>query len=112
MGISLVSREGTRNKLVSLKSPLSVSCAIQAHFSHLYNNLSVADKVGHLLGVKSEDLKKSLLKPRIKVGNEWVYQGRSAEQVTKYEYIKRHIDYDTNTYTELCIICVYRLRHP
>ena len=37
--------------------------------------------MGHLLGVKSEDLKKSLLKPRIKVGNEWVYQGRSADQV-------------------------------
>ncbi|KAI6658420.1 hypothetical protein LOD99_15222 [Oopsacas minuta] len=44
-------------------------------------SFELLDRVGHLLGIKSEDLKKSLLKPRIKVGNEWVYQGRSSEQV-------------------------------
>eukprot|EP00800_Vazella_pourtalesii_P011055 TRINITY_DN266_c0_g1_i10.p1 TRINITY_DN266_c0_g1~~TRINITY_DN266_c0_g1_i10.p1 ORF type:complete len:1836 (+),score=613.33 TRINITY_DN266_c0_g1_i10:92-5599(+) len=51
----------------------------QASFTQ--ESFELADRVGHLLGIKSEDLKKSLLKPRIKVGNEWVYQGRSAEQV-------------------------------
>ncbi|KAI6658599.1 Myosin heavy chain, striated muscle-like [Oopsacas minuta] len=51
----------------------------QASFTQ--ESFELADRVGHLLGIKSEDLKKSLLKPRIKVGNEWVYQGRSSEQV-------------------------------
>ena len=34
-----------------------------------------------LLGINSADLIKSLLKPKIKVGNEYVTQGRTKEQV-------------------------------
>ncbi|XP_030030426.1 myosin heavy chain, muscle isoform X47 [Manduca sexta] len=40
------------------------------------------DKVAKLLGVDCADLYKNLLKPRIKVGNEFVTQGRNKDQVT------------------------------
>lgn len=40
-----------------------------------------AEKVAHLLGINSVDLVKSLTKPRIKVGNEYVQQGRNLQQV-------------------------------
>ncbi|CAH2096536.1 unnamed protein product [Euphydryas editha] len=40
------------------------------------------DKVAKLLGVDCQDLYKNLLKPRIKVGNEFVTQGRNKDQVT------------------------------
>lgn len=40
-----------------------------------------AEKVAHLLGINVADLVKSLTKPRIKVGNEYVQQGRNLQQV-------------------------------
>ena len=39
-----------------------------------------AEKVAHLLGLNPADLVKALLKPRIKVGNEYVQQGRTESQ--------------------------------
>ena len=39
------------------------------------------EKVSHLLGVESADLIKGLLKPRIKVGNEYVNKGQNQTQV-------------------------------
>lgn len=39
-------------------------------------------KVGKLLGIDGEDLYKNLVKPRIKVGNEFVTQGRNVSQVS------------------------------
>lgn len=39
------------------------------------------DRVAKLLGVDCQDLYKNLLKPRIKVGNEFVTQGRNKDQV-------------------------------
>ncbi|XP_026327783.1 myosin heavy chain, muscle isoform X16 [Hyposmocoma kahamanoa] len=39
------------------------------------------EKVAKLLGVDCQDLYKNLLKPRIKVGNEFVTQGRNKDQV-------------------------------
>ncbi|XP_076373054.1 myosin heavy chain, muscle-like isoform X2 [Tachypleus tridentatus] len=38
------------------------------------------ERVGHLLGVNSADLYKNFLKPKIKVGNELVTQGRNKDQ--------------------------------
>jgi len=40
------------------------------------------EKVAKLFGVDCQDLYKNLLKPRIKVGNEFVTQGRNKDQVT------------------------------
>ena len=40
-----------------------------------------AEKVAFLLGVNAGDLLKGLLKPKIKVGTEFVTQGRNKEQV-------------------------------
>lgn len=40
-----------------------------------------AEKVSHLLGINSTDLVKALIKPRIRVGNEYVQQGRNLDQV-------------------------------
>ncbi|KAG8222882.1 hypothetical protein J437_LFUL003527 [Ladona fulva] len=40
------------------------------------------ERVARLLGVDAQDLYKNLLKPRIKVGNEFVTQGRNKDQVT------------------------------
>lgn len=42
----------------------------------------VGEKVAKLFGVDTQDLYKNLLKPRIKVGNEFVTQGRNKDQVT------------------------------
>lgn len=39
------------------------------------------EKVSHLLGIESSDLLKGLLKPRIRVGNEFVSKGQSRDQV-------------------------------
>lgn len=39
------------------------------------------EKVAHLLGLNAADMYKNLLKPKIKVGNELVTQGRNKEQV-------------------------------
>lgn len=39
------------------------------------------EKVSHLLGIQSADLIKGLLKPRIKVGNEYVNKGQNRDQV-------------------------------
>jgi myosin heavy chain 6/7 len=44
--------------------------------------LSEAEKVAFLLGVNSGDLLKGFLKPKIKVGTEFVTQGRNKDQVT------------------------------
>ncbi|XP_033630505.1 myosin heavy chain, striated muscle-like [Asterias rubens] len=46
------------------------------------DNTDVADKVAFLLGLNSADLVKNLLRPRIKVGSEYVQQGRTKNQVT------------------------------
>ena len=40
-----------------------------------------AEKVAFLLGINSGDLLKGLLKPKIKVGTEFVTQGRNKDQV-------------------------------
>ena len=40
------------------------------------------DRVAKLTGVDGADLYKNLLKPRIKVGNEFVTQGRNVSQVS------------------------------
>ncbi|XP_050101317.1 myosin heavy chain, muscle isoform X7 [Anopheles aquasalis] len=40
------------------------------------------DRVAKLLGVQTDDLYKNLLKPRIKVGNEFVTKGQNKDQVT------------------------------
>lgn len=45
--------------------------------------LQEGDRVAKLLGVDTQDLYKNLLKPRIKVGNEFVTQGRNKDQVSK-----------------------------
>lgn len=51
----------------------------------VYNNWWVcileAEKVAFLLGINAGDLVKALLKPKIKVGNEFVFQGRTKDQV-------------------------------
>ena len=39
------------------------------------------EKVAHLLGIEAADLIKGLIKPRIKVGNEFVNKGQSKDQV-------------------------------
>lgn len=46
------------------------------------DGMAEGEKVGKLLGVDAADLYKNLLKPRIKVGNEFVTQGRNKDQVT------------------------------
>ena len=43
--------------------------------------LTEAEKVAFLLGINAGDLLKALLKPKIKVGNEYVTQGRTKDQV-------------------------------
>lgn len=42
---------------------------------------SEAEKVAFLLGVNASDLLKSLLKPKVKVGSEFVTKGQNKDQV-------------------------------
>lgn len=44
---------------------------------------TVAEKVAHLVGISSTDLVKALIKPRIKVGNEYVQRGCTEGQVCR-----------------------------
>ena len=44
---------------------------------------SEAEKVAFLLGVNCSDLLKSLLTPKVKVGNEYVTKGQTKDQVRK-----------------------------
>ncbi|CAH1226637.1 MYH7 [Branchiostoma lanceolatum] len=41
-----------------------------------------ADKLSYLYGINSGELQKGLLKPRVKVGNEWVAKGQNCNQCT------------------------------
>ena len=50
--------------------------------SHCIYPIAEAEKVAFLLGVNAGDLLKGLLKPKIKVGTEFVTQGRTKDQVT------------------------------
>lgn len=43
-----------------------------------------AEKVAYLLGINSTDLVRSLLRPRIKVGSEYVMKGRNLQQVSHF----------------------------
>ena len=45
-------------------------------------DVTEAEKVAFLLGINAGDLLKGLLKPKIKVGTEFVSQGRNMQQVT------------------------------
>ena len=45
--------------------------------------ISAAEKVAYLLGINSTDLVRSLLRPRIKVGTEYVMKGRNLQQVPR-----------------------------
>lgn len=66
-------------------------CASSKLFQPMYwSSLSVADKVAYLLGVNGGELIKNLLRPRIKVGSEYVQQGRSMAQVCPY-WVRRPI---------------------
>ena len=47
----------------------------------LFQIFAEAEKVAFLLGVNAGDLLKGLLKPKIKVGTEFVTQGRNKDQV-------------------------------
>jgi hypothetical protein len=44
-------------------------------------DFAAVERVSHLLGISSEEFKKSLLAPRIKAGRDWVTQAKSPAQV-------------------------------
>lgn len=46
-----------------------------------WSRLQEGDRIGKLMGVDGADLYKNLTKPKIKVGNEFVTQGRNKDQV-------------------------------
>jgi len=45
---------------------------------------TVADKVAHLFGINSNELCKSMTRPRVKVGTEYVQKGQNVDQVTSF----------------------------
>jgi len=44
-------------------------------------NGDAADKLSHVLGIKSADFQRALLKPRVKAGREWVTAAVNAQKV-------------------------------
>ena len=51
--------------------------------SNLSHNID-AINASKMYGVQSEDFLKALLKPRVKVGTEWVNKGQNMEQVSVF----------------------------
>jgi myosin heavy subunit len=49
----------------------------------------VADRLSHVLGIKSADFQKGLLKPRVKAGREWVTAMVTAQKVGAHGGIGR-----------------------
>lgn len=75
---------------------LSLShCFVQLALTSLCSYLAEAEKVSFLLGVNAGDLLKSLLKPKIKVGADYVTQGRTKEQVCRHAHF--NISYNVKT---------------
>lgn len=62
--------------------------AIVRLFITYVHNL-VADKVAHLFGINSNELCKSITRPRVKVGNEYVQKGQTQDQVCCAQAFKR-----------------------
>jgi len=59
--------------------------------------VSEAEKVAFLLGVNTSDLLKSLLQPKVKVGNEFVTKGQNKDQVSDLLCLTKNItDSTTN----------------
>lgn len=63
-------------------SPFKKSKFVYPHSWNCFSRLQEGERVAKLLGCEVTDLYKNLLKPRIKVGNEFVTQGRNKDQVT------------------------------
>jgi len=59
---------------------------MHADGSELSLACSEAEKVAFLLGVNCADLLKSLLTPKVKVGNEYVTKGQNKDQVSSTEH--------------------------
>ncbi len=59
---------------------LTLCCVSQMLFS-IYVLFSVAQKACHLLGVPVTELTRAFLKPRIKVGRDYVTKAQTKEQV-------------------------------
>lgn len=65
-----------------------LTCAVYIYilyYYYRYSNelffLTVAQKMCHLLGIPVVDFTKSLLRPRVKVGREYVYKSQTKDQV-------------------------------
>jgi len=50
---------------------------------------TVAQKVCHLFGLNVLDFTRSLLKPKLKVGRDFVTKAQNKEQVRKFKYINK-----------------------
>ena len=53
-----------------------------------YFNISVAQKACHLLGVPITEMTKAFLRPRLKVGREFVHKAQTKEQVCNTENVR------------------------
>ena len=47
--------------------------------------LAVADRLSHVMGIKSADFQKCLLKPRVKAGRDWVTATVTAQKVRAHK---------------------------
>jgi len=59
---------------------------------------SEAEKVAFLLGVNCADLLKSLLTPKVKVGNEYVTKGQNKDQVRDAFILRTLIIFNISTH--------------
>jgi len=57
-------------------------CIYFAHF--FFFLVVVADKIAHVLGIKSPNLVQALLKPRVKTAKEWVNVSVNAAKVFSF----------------------------
>lgn len=64
------------------KSRKEIDPLVKKYYWQHWFTFQDGERVAKLLGVDCADLYKNLLKPRIKVGNEFVTQGRNKDQVT------------------------------
>ena len=54
----------------------------------MLNDDTVAQKACHLLGLQPKDIVKAFLRPKVKVGRDYVTKAQNQEQVCSFEYAR------------------------
>ena len=80
--LDLISCQSLKLVCIPYTAKGCLSTNIINSIEYLLNTSQWIDKACHMFGVNAVEMTKALIKPRIKVGNEYVHKGQNAEQVS------------------------------